>query len=81
MTISKEAVKKICEILEIARNLELDDSLILANAFIAQTQKKSKLRGPPELIYMNLTNRVKRRMREGYVPPEDLEKIEAAVLG
>ncbi len=81
MSMSEEAAAKICEVLGITGSLELDDLLILADAVLRQTKHKSKLRGPAGVIYMNLAERTKRRMREGYVPEDALERIEAAVLG
>ena len=81
MTISEESVTKICEILERTRDMELDDLLMLADALLYQTKDKSKLRGPPGIIFLNLSNRTKRRIKEGYVPPEAIERISRAALG
>ncbi len=79
--IKEKTVKKICEVLEITRALELDDLLIMANAVLEQTRIKSNLRGPPQVIYMNLAHRTNRRIKEGYVPEELRKRIEAAILG
>jgi len=81
MAISDEAVTTIENVLKLTQSLELDDLLILANAFLVQTQRKANLAGPAELVYMNLARRVKRRMAEGYVPDEALARIDAAVRG
>lgn len=81
MTISDEAVTKIVHILKLTRTMELDELLILSNSVIEQTRIKSKLKGPQEIIFMNLSNRFKRRIREGYLPEEAKERIAVQIRG
>jgi len=81
MVISDEAVNNICQILTMTGKMDLDEILILSNSVIEQMQEKSKLKGPREIIFMNLTSRFKRRIREGYVPDEVKLKIAALILG
>ena len=81
MVISKEAVDNICLILELTSTMDLDEILILSNSVIEQTQQKSNLKGPREMIFITLGNRFKKRISEGYVPETAKERIGALILG
>jgi len=81
MVISDEAVENICQILTMTAKMDLDEILILSNAVIEQTQEKSKLKGPREIIFMTLANRFKKRIKEGYVPGEKAVRIAELILG